>query len=330
MTVVITSTNVTAHSWSPKQPQYWRYEATITATVASVNRPYCCKCKHLCCCCCGCWAATRQLQRIPLPFWRVGAATSIIFVMTKLLFVATKHVFCHYKSMLVVTKVLPWQTFFVMTNVLSQQIFVMTKVVMTNLLLSRQTCVCHDKTCVLSRQKYCCHDITVVVTNMCLSWHSFVATKVVATSILLSNTCLSWQNMSFVMTKVCLLWHNSCCDKHAFVVTNIVLLHQKLCHDKHTVVTPKELFCHDTLVSVATNVFVATKMILAASPAKDRMWLKVISTWQQWVSSSNALQNILMLPRVLAGVNVLQHGPSPGGPYANSKRWSTSFLRPLP
>ena len=101
----------------------------------------------------------------------VGAAKSIISVMTK-------HIFWHDKSMLIVmAKVLSWQAYFchdktclllwqkyachdksfVMTNTYlsSQKFFVMTYIILLWLkflhgkrrVLSRQTCVCHDKTC---------------------------------------------------------------------------------------------------------------------------------------------------------------------------------------
>ena len=58
-----------------------------------------------------------------------GAATSIVFVMTKCvccdkhMFVMTKHIFCHDKSMLAMTKLLLQQNYvlFVTVNLLSQQ-----------------------------------------------------------------------------------------------------------------------------------------------------------------------------------------------------------------
>ena len=121
----------------------------------------------------------------------VGAATSIIFVTTKVLswqthvchdknmFVVTKHIFCHDKSMLVVTKlllqqiysccnklccdkylpqqtILPWQNFCSdKSKLVATNTFVATK------LLSQQTPVCRDKkrkkeedTCASSRQWY--------------------------------------------------------------------------------------------------------------------------------------------------------------------------------
>ena len=39
----------------------------------------------------------------------------------------------------------------------------------TRKLLSRQTRVCHEKTCLLSRQKYACRDKTFIATDACLS-----------------------------------------------------------------------------------------------------------------------------------------------------------------
>ena len=92
----------------------------------------------------------------------------------------------------------------------------------------------------------------------------------------------------FVATKYC------CCYK-TFVATNTPLLRQKFCHDWHTFITAKDPFvmtkvlsrqnlclsqqnfCHDKNVFVATSIllsrqktcFVATKIILVATPAND-------------------------------------------------------------
>ena len=88
-----------------------------------------------------------------------GSSTSIIFVATntrdKDVFVATKHVFCRDKNMLVATNFLSRQNYvcrdkdvFVVTKLLSRQIFVA-----TNMLLSRQAYFCRDKRRALSRRK---------------------------------------------------------------------------------------------------------------------------------------------------------------------------------
>ena len=66
----------------------------------------------------------------------------------------------------------------------------------TSLLLSRQTCVCRDKTCLLSQQKYTCllqqkschgkHTFVVTKNVFCRNKHTFVSTKkFVATKIIL-------------------------------------------------------------------------------------------------------------------------------------------------
>ena len=73
---------------------------------------------------------------------------------------------------------------------------------------------------------------------------------------LLQVSFLSWQNGSFVTTKVCLSWQNFCCKKHIFVATNTVLSRQN--------------FCCDKLIFIVTNMcsswqnrsFVATKLCL--------------------------------------------------------------------
>ena len=115
-----------------------------------------------------------------------GAATSIIFV-------ATKHVFCHDKSMLVATKLVARQNF-----CRDKHIFVVTKH------LSRQTFVATN--IILSRQKFCHYKLTFVTTNT-----SFVAIEV----------CLSRQN----------IWPNFCRDKRVcrdktFVPTKIIVSRQ--------------------------------------------------------------------------------------------------------
>ena len=98
--------------------------------------------------------------------------------------------------------------------------------------------------------------------------------------------CLSWQNVSFVATKVCLPQHLSkiflsqqkfCHDKY------LCLLQKKFCHDKHTFVTTKlclswQMFCHDKSMFVATNIlllqqkmcFVTTNTCL--SQQKRYLW----------------------------------------------------------
>ena len=59
-----------------------------------------------------------------------------------------------------------------------------------------------------------------------------------------TNTCLSWQNTYFVMTKVGLSWQaHFCCEKHVFVMT-------------------KHIFCPDKSMLVATT-FITTNMCLS-------------------------------------------------------------------
>ena len=129
-----------------------------------------------------------------------GAATSVTFVMTKTntcllwhkhLFVATKHIFCCKKSMLVATKLLSWQTFFCHDKHMYVTIkliflvatkvclfFVATKIFCHNKhnfvatkVLSRQTYFCHNKRCVLLWQTCICHD------NTCLLRQNFCYAK---------------------------------------------------------------------------------------------------------------------------------------------------------
>ena len=122
-----------------------------------------------------------------------------------------------------------------------------------------------------------------------------------ATSILLSRqTRVAATNTSFVATKVCLSRQNSCRDKHVlFVATKVlprqttqpavqvcfwlgacipglclILQRQNFCHEKHAFVSTKDVFCRDKHAFVATK-FIATKMILVAAPASDK-----IHRWQ--------------------------------------------------
>ena len=100
-----------------------------------------------------------------------GAGTSVIFVMTNILsqqrcvfhnkhvFVMTKHVFCHDKSMLGVTKLLLWQNYvchdksFIVTDIChNKHMFLVTKA------FSQQAYFCWDKRHVLSWQTHVCCD----------------------------------------------------------------------------------------------------------------------------------------------------------------------------
>ena len=101
-------------------------------------------------------------------------------------------------------------------------IFVTTKV------LSQQTHVCRDKTCLLTWQKYACHDKTFVTTKLfcCCDKHNFVMT-----SILLSQ-------QTRVVTKVCFLWHNFC---HDTLVTKVLSRQAYFCRDKRQVLSWQNL-----------------------------------------------------------------------------------------
>ena len=60
----------------------------------------------------------------------------------------------------------------------------------------------------------------------------YVTTKKIVTT----NTCLLWQNTSFVATKVCLSRQSFCCHKHIFVTTQL-LSRQTFCRNKLTFLT---------------------------------------------------------------------------------------------
>ena len=111
--------------------------------------------------------------------------------------------------------------------------------------LSRQRRVCRDKTCLLSatniillRQKFCRDKHTFVVTNTCLSRQnmSFVTTKV------------SWSRQTILQRHIFFSWQNY---KHTF------------CRDKRRVLLRQTRLCH------SKHAFVATKIILVAAPAND-------------------------------------------------------------
>ena len=82
--------------------------------------------------------------------------------------------------------------------------------------LSRQTCVCHDKTHLLLWRKYACCNSMLVVTKLCLSRHTFITTK--------DMFCM------FVMTKMklCLTEDAFCHDKRMFVMTNTCFVMTKM------------------------------------------------------------------------------------------------------
>ena len=156
----------------------------------------------------------------------VGAATSMIFVMTKVLSCQHVLVACLMRQTCVCcskthdkTHVLSRQKYacrdktFATTNIsLLQQIFVMTNIILLRQVLSRQAYFCSDKTHLLSWQKYACHDK-----------HVFVATYICV------YVCVLSQQKYFVMTNIILSWQN----KHTFVTTNMCLPWQKFCCDKY-------------------------------------------------------------------------------------------------
>jgi len=145
---------------------------------------------------------------------------------------------------------------FLATKVLSRQtvathvcLFCRNKIMFaTSILLSRQTRVCCDKTRLLSRQKYACLDKTLVATNMCyLSRQKFCRDK---------RHSLQYRYVS---------WLGACIPGLC-----LILQRQNFCHEKHTFVSTKDVFCRDKHAFVATK-FIATKMILVAAPASDKI-----------------------------------------------------------
>ena len=154
----------------------------------------------------------RPRQTIPSCGDRLRVCLSLVGAATSVIFVVTKHVFCRNKSMLAVTKLLSRQNyvchskiFFAQTCVCHDKSFVATGILLSwqKNVLSWETCICCDKsklvtTNVLSQQNYVCHAKRHVS-----SWHNkfmFDAPNVSHISIL-----LLWQKTCFVMTKMILV-----------------------------------------------------------------------------------------------------------------------------
>ena len=111
-------------------------------------------------------------------------------------------------------------------------------------------------------------------------------------------SCLSWQNTSFVMTKVLLPQQNFCCNKIIFVAT------KHICSDK---------------------TFITTKMILVAAPTNDVIqWMSLrilggcfLCHWHLWHLWSHPhrhyLHGVLIGFRVTTGVS--DRGSTPQYPH---------------
>ena len=112
-----------------------------------------------------------------------------------------------------------------------------------------------------------CHDKTFVTTNICHVKHNCVATRLVATSILLLQ-----QTFVFVITKhvfCCEIKYachdKTCCDENLFVATKVLssrFSHDKFYHDKPTFVVTKDVFFHDKHVFVVTKHLSQQKLYL--------------------------------------------------------------------
>ena len=170
-----------------------------------------------------------------------------------------KYKFCRDRSFVTTnTKTcLSWQkACFVMTKLLSWQIFVV-----TNMCLSRQR-LCLDKhTFVTTKDMFCCDKQLLVVTEVCLFCHDKIM-------LVAANIC----HDKIVVTKIfCLdkhnfLWQNFCHNKHTFVMTR----------DKHnfllTIFLSRQAYMRQKMcfhVFVTTKVFVTAKMLLVAALAND-------------------------------------------------------------
>ena len=107
--------------------------------------------------------------------------------------------------------------------------------------------------------------------HFCSSKHVFVTTKHVF--------CRLRQNMSFVMTKVCLSQQNFCCDKHIFVTTKHVFCYNKTCQ-----LLWEKYACHNKTF-VVTNIFCCDKHILLQKKFccdKHDFVVKKVLLWQAY------------------------------------------------
>ena len=97
-----------------------------------------------------------------------------------------------------------------------------------------------------------CHKYNFVAIKVFHDEHVFVMT----------NRCLSWQNMSFVMTKSMLMFVTTkyfCCNQH---LTKALSQQAYFCCDKKRVLLQQTRVCHN-------KTFVTTKIILVAAPANN-------------------------------------------------------------
>ena len=108
----------------------------------------------------------RSLGHLHLLLSLAGAATSIIFVVTKVLSWQTR--VCHDKKTHLLSQHI----------CLSRQIFVGMKVLLRHACFCCIKRVCHDKTPLLSWQKYACRNKTFVTKIVCCDKYNFVTTNI--------------------------------------------------------------------------------------------------------------------------------------------------------
>ena len=91
-----------------------------------------------------------------------------------------------------------------------------------------------------------------------------------------TNTCLSQQNTSFVVSKVCLPWQNCVCHDKVFLSRQT-----RVCRYKHAFVTTKDMFCCDTHVCHDKSRLVTTKLCL--------LWQKFCCNKNMFVATNTYL-----------------------------------------
>ena len=130
--------------------------------------------------------------------------------------------------------------------------------------------------------------------------------------------------MSFVATKVCLLWQNFCCNKHDFVMNKTYF-----CCDKHVFVTAKHVFCCDKSMLVMLklllqkayfcHVFVMTKVFLRQ---KWYLWQLTTMLVPLQLTTDVSLSTLLPPPHHPLHPPTPPHPPTP-----KWQKWSEYWLK---
>ena len=150
--------------------------------------------------------------------------------------------------------------------------------------------------------------------------------------------CLSWQTMSFAVTKICLQQQNFCCnktilsqqnffvnkrvcgDKSMLIVTKLLLWQNYVCCDKYLYLSRQTNFCHDKHIFVITKddlswqTCVCCDMFVTTKPLSQKLSLWPLSPILGWMWDwTNGLINQFLC---LYAFSALAHLPT--HPYSNA------------